>query len=169
MLRICHRQINTIACGEDDLQDRDNDLLMPFLSMMFKNYLHCILKLWVSSICPMYNGFRRVQLMNHFAIAGIDCFACEAACLTSEAAASASFWTFSVRTLRTWANRTMNKISILSSISDRSVSARIDLQVRSRSDHLSLVIMSSPCTRTPLVICGRIPLKSASGPSCSTI
>jgi len=55
-------------------------------------------------ICPwnfhIYNpAFPRMEL-DHLAIAGIDCFACAAACLACDATASASLWIFSDLTLR---------------------------------------------------------------------
>ena len=39
--------------------------------------------------------------------------------------------------------------------------------ITSGPPYFSFVIMSNPCTRIPLLICGAMPLNNAKGPSCS--
>lgn len=94
---------------------------------------------------------------------GTACFAWSRGKISSalDAAASAAFCSLSDFILRRYAKRTMNKISILS------FHQYLGLLVHRKTTYLSLVIISKPCTRIPLVICGAIPLNNARGPSCS--
>ena len=78
-----------------------------------------------------------------------------------DAAASAAFSNLCVFILRRYAKRMMNRISILF------CHQHLDLLVYRKPVYLSFVIISSPCTRIPLVICGAMPLNNAKSPSCS--
>lgn len=95
----------------------------------------------------------------YFAITGMFCLAFTAAAL-------ASFWRFCDLTFRRYAKSNTNRSSILKPM--RVSFSRIQALDTIRA-YLSLVIINSPCTSRPFVICGAIPLKSPSRPSCSTI
>lgn len=99
----------------------------------------------------------------HLMSAGIACFAWSRGRISFalDAAASAAFCSLSDFILRRYAKRTMNKISILSFYQ------HFNLLVYQKPTNLSFVIMSKPCTRIPLVICGAMPLNNAKSPSCS--
>ena len=96
-------------------------------------------------------------------IAGIACFAWSRGrtSFALDAAAATAFSSLSDFILRRYAKRVINRISILS------FHQHFGLLVYRKSTHLCFVIMSKPCTRIPLVICGAMPLNNAKGPSCS--
>lgn len=100
---------------------------------------------------------------HHLMSAGIACFAWSKGKISFvlDAAALAAFCSLSDFNLRRYAKRTTNKISILN------FHQHSDLLVYRKPTYLSFVIMSKPCTRIPLVICGAMPLNNAKGPSCS--
>ncbi len=111
----------------------------------------------------MYIGSLTRHCINHHLMsAGAACFAWSRGRVpfTLDAAAFRSFSDFN---LPRYAKRTMNKTSILP------FHQQINLLVHRKPTNLSFVIMSKPCTRIPLVICGAIPLNNAKGPSCSTM
>lgn len=106
---------------------------------------------------------------HHFNSVGINCFARSTAASAGStsfalfAAAVAAFFSFSDLILRIYAKRTMKSTSILS-IGQQYFQNPMISNLEGIS-HLSLVIMSMPCTSMPLVICGTIPLNNAKGPS----
>ena len=103
----------------------------------------------------------------HLMSAGRACFACSRGRISFalDAATSAAFCvkfcSLSDFILRRYAKRTINKISILS------FHQHFNLLVYRKPTNLSFVIISKPCTRIPLVICGAMPLNNAESPSCS--
>lgn len=112
----------------------------------------------------MYIPSSTTLCISHYLMsAGMACFAWSRGKISFalDAAAPAVFCSLSDFILRRYAKRTMNNISILS------FHQHLDLLVPRKPTYLSFVIMSKPCTRIPLVICGAMPLKSAKGPSCS--
>lgn len=96
-------------------------------------------------------------------IAGISCLAWSRGrtSFALDAAASTAFCSLSDFILRRYAKRTTKRISILS------FRQHLNVLVYRKSTHLSFVIISKPCTRIPLVICGAMPLNNPKGPSCS--